>query len=198
MNKFYSTCYWYVYHEFNYDVWTVYKAYNIIYNIYMWKVLQAAIETERWGYDKRLCIYFRLFYLLWWMRRCRYMYHLQRWVWPYVWRSMRGLWGFLWRLRRWRGYVRGLCRRNDCWWWWCMPRWALSILMVYYLAAPMLWNSLPDCIRLRKIIQFKKAIKTWLFKNVYESWTVFCPRIFLYYVARKRLTLLLSLFLHTM
>ena len=32
------------------------------------------------------------------------------------------------------------------------------------------WNSLPDYIRLLdKLPQFQKAIKTWLFKNVYES-----------------------------
>ena len=56
----------------------------------------------------------------------------------------------------------------------------------FSVAAPMLWNSLPNCIRLLvKLRQFKKAIKTWLFKNLYESCTLLCPRIFLYYVARK-------------
>ena len=40
----------------------------------------------------------------------------------------------------------------------------------FSVAAPMLWNSLPGCIRLLdKLPQFKKAIKTWLFKNAYES-----------------------------
>jgi hypothetical protein len=40
----------------------------------------------------------------------------------------------------------------------------------FSVAAPTLWNSLPDTIRLsRKLPIFKKAIKTWLFKQAYVS-----------------------------